>query len=194
MKKLLSVVICILMIASSINAFADGSDDVKLGMIKNEVIETMGYKGSTNTITSTIGKLDCLIYKYQKLSQYDDAALNLAFMKDKLVAKTYGFLADKLSNHFLYLKKALTKKYGNYDEDYNAAATLMEVFGAGSLLETMDMKNVIYSFDGSLCTWKNDDGSYIVLLSLDLGDDPITLLSYMAPLDEIEEDIDYTGL
>lgn len=195
MKKIISILIMFAILWTCVISFADGVEDLQFGMSAEEMFEVMGNSGTYVEIpTSFAGILDSYYFENQKISKFEDARLNVTFLDNKLIAKLYGFSPDSQSNHYGYLKKALEKKYGASKQDLELAAQFCEIYGLGSLVEEYGMKKVLNMSKGKIATWKLKDKTTIVMLNCISSNDYLTVIAYMASMDDIHPDYDDSGL
>ena len=195
MKKIASLLLVFVLTMSFVTCCADGNSDLKLGMSEEDAISVMGGTGTVDQIlTSFAGILKTHLYENQKISMYDDALLNIAFMDGKLIAKLYGFYPDTLGNHYEYLFKALQQKYGEHGEEYDFASQMLELYGAGSIIEEVGIEYALSLYNAKISTWTADDGSHITLLYMTNNNEEMTILSYVSSLDDVQVVYNDSGL
>lgn len=195
MKKYFALILTFALVLTMCSCFADGANDLTFGMSEEDAITIMGGAGKTDQITTSFaGILNTHIYENQSISMYDDANLNIAFMDDKLISKLYGFYPDTNANRYGYLKTALQQKYGDSGENYDFAANMLEVYGLGSIVEQYGAELILALLGAKISTWVGDDNSHITLLYMTQNNTEMTILSYIAPLDNMQITYNDSGL
>lgn len=195
MKKFVPLLLVFILTMAFVTCFADGNNDLKLGMSEEDVISVMGGTGKVgNLATSFTGMLTVHFYENQKISIYDDATLNLFFMDGKLVSKLYGFKTDPNANRYEYLLKALQQKYGESSENYDIASEMLELYGMGPIIEKYGAEVLLGLLGAKLATWTAEDGSHITLLYLKNDGKGVTSLNYISSLTDIQIEYDDSDL